>query len=71
MGKIYTITRTQPHTYLDVGGNPISGTKVYFTVHANNEGHEVDIPNVNDTAHVDKRINEVVASLKRLRELGG
>ena len=71
MGKTYTITKKQPHTYLDIGGNVVSGVKVYFTVHADNEGHEIDVPDVNDTAHIDKRINEVVASLKRLRELGG
>ena len=71
MGKIYTITKTHPYTYLDVGGSPVQGTKVYFTVHANNEGHEIDEPDINDTAYVDKRINEVVGAIKRLRELGG
>ena len=71
MGKIYSITKTHPHTYLDVGNSPVHGTKVYFTDHATNEGHDIDVPDINDTAHVEKRIIEILASRKRLRELGG
>ena len=71
MAKAYTITRTIPFTYIDVGNNPIQGTKVYFTILKFNEGGEVDVPDANDTTFVNKRIMEVVAARDRLAELGG
>ena len=71
MAKVYTITNTIPFTYIDVGNNPVQGTKVYFTILKFNEGNEVDVPDYNDTAFVNKRIMEVVAARDRLAELGG
>ena len=71
MAKVYTITNTIPFTYIDVGNNPIQGTKVYFTILKYNEGGEVDVPDANDTAFVNKRIMGLVAARDRLAELGG
>ncbi len=71
MAKAYTITRTIPFTYIDVGNNPIQGTKVYFVMLKYNEGGEVDVPDINDIAFVDKRINEIISAREKLAALGG
>jgi len=71
MAKVYTITNTIPFTYVDVNNRPINGTKVYFTILKYNEGSEVDVPDLNDTTFVNKRIMEVVGARDRLAELGG
>ncbi len=71
MAKAYRITKTIPFTYVDEGNNPIQGTKVYFIILKYNEGSEIDVPDMNDTAFVEKRINELVSARERLAALGG
>jgi len=71
MAKAFNITRTTPWTYIDEGNNPINGTKVYFTILKYNEGHEIDVPDFNDTAFVEKRINAMISARERLAALGG
>ena len=71
MAKAYVITSTIPFTYIDVGNRPVQGTKVYFTNLKFNEGNEVDVPDINNTAFVEKRINEMIAARERLAALGG
>lgn len=70
MAKAYVVTNTVPHTYIDVNNRPINGTKVYFTILKHNEGFDVDVPDMNDTAFVEKRINEVVVARDKLAALG-
>jgi len=71
MAKAFVVTNTVPFTYIDVGNNPIQGTKVYFTMLKWNEGGEVDVPDYKDTAFVEKRINEIVSARERLAAIGG
>jgi len=71
MAKAFQITRTIPFTYVDVGNNPIQGTKVYFVMLKYNEGSEVDVPDINDTVFVEKRINEIISAREKLAALGG
>jgi len=70
MAKAFVITNTAPHTYVDVNNRPVNGTKVYFTILKYNEGFDIDVPDMNNTAFVEKRINEVVAARDKLAALG-
>jgi len=71
MPKVYNVTDTKPWTYFDEGGRVVSGYKVYFTVHEFGEGHDVDVPDLNNTEAVNKRIMQVVEARKRIHALGG
>ena len=71
MAKAYQVTRTIPFTYIDVGNNPVNGTKVYFVMLKYNEGGEIDVPDGKDTAFIEKRINEIVSAREKLAALGG
>lgn len=71
MGQVFTITDTKSHTYFDQGGHPISGYKVYFNVHEFGEGHDIDVPDVKDTDHIEERIMEVIEARRKIAALGG
>ena len=71
MAKAYIVTKVTPWTYIDVGNNPVQGSKVYFTILRYNEGNNIDVPDANDTAFVEKRILEVISARERLAALGG
>lgn len=47
MAADYTITGTQPYTYLDQNGQVVAGFRVFFTLTTFNEAHFVLVPTLN------------------------
>jgi len=70
MGALYTITLTQPQTYLDNAGQPVNGFRVDFTIAEFDEGHSINVPK-QDPAEIDRRIKALIADRKKLASLGG
>lgn len=65
----YTITNTQPWTYLDGLRNPVSGFRVTFSVGAVNESHVVYVPRL-ETALVKAEIEKFLKEREALMGLG-
>jgi len=65
----FVIVLRQPTTYLDKGGEAISGYRIRFDVPAFDEIHEVQVASL-DPKIVKAAINEVVDQIEATNKLG-